>query len=250
MHKFFIKSSQITDNQIEIADENLNHIKNVLRLAPKEQVFITDDDEREYLAEIHQYTEHSVCLNIIEQLEVKRESNLEISLFQGLPKADKMELIIQKLTELGAHAIVPTQMKRCVVKIENGSKESKKIERWQKIAQEAAKQSKRNRILKVENIVSLRQFADWEKYDLILVPYENENQQGLKRVLEQYEAGTALKIAVVIGPEGGFEESEIQFLIEKGAKIVSLGKRILRTETASIAITAMLQYALGDMSEI
>lgn len=247
MHKFFVKSTQILDKEVTIADENFNHIKNVLRLAPNEKVYITDDEENEYLAEVRRFEEKTAYLEIIEKIDVKRESNLDITLFQGLPKSDKMELIIQKLTELGLQTITPTQMKRCVVKLENESKESKKIDRWQKIAQEAAKQSKRNRITKIESVKSILKISNWSEYDLILVPYENESKQGLKEVLSNFKQGENLKIAIVVGPEGGFEEAEIEYMMTQNAKIISLGRRILRTETAGIAVVSILQYELGDM---
>ena len=178
---------------------------------------------------------------IIEQLQSSSEANVHINIFQGLPKADKMEFIIQKNVEIGVNEITPVEMKRCVVKLEDKSKE-KKRERWQKIAETAAKQSGRDYIPKVNNIADIKSICNLiQNYDIVLLAYEEEEQNTLKNELYNIKADLdptgsnqdrPLQIAIVIGPEGGLEEQEVESLKKAGAKVVTLGKRILRTETA------------------
>lgn len=168
------------------------------------------------------------------------ETNIDITIYQGLPKADKMDLIIQKTTEIGVKQIVPVAMERSIVKL-NEKDAKKKIERWQKIAQVAAKQSKRDIIPKIENIIKICELCDEIKeYDLFLVAYENEEETTLKQILRQNRE--IKKIGVLVGPEGGIDNKEIEKLLQSGAKVVSLGKRILRTETAPIAIASNIVY--------
>ena len=207
MPKFFVKDDQIKNNKIEIIDEDVNHIVNVLRCKIGENLNIANiDTGKNYESEIEKIDKNSVICKIKREIESSSESNINIDILQGLPKADKMELIIQKSTELGAKEITPVNMERCIVKI-NAKDESKKINRWQKIAEVAAKQSRRDIIPKVNNIINL---------------------------------------AVVIGPEGGFAESEIENLTNIGCKIITLGKRILRTETVALVMTSIILYELEN----
>lgn len=166
--------------------------------------------------------------------------NIDITIYQGLPKADKMELIIQKTTEIGVKKIVPVAMERSIVKL-NEKDAKKKIERWQKIAEVAAKQSKRDIIPKIQNIIKISDLCnEIKEYDLFLVAYENEEKITLKQILKQNKE--TKKIGVLVGPEGGIDNKEIEKLLQNGAKVVSLGKRILRTETAPITIVSNLVY--------
>ena len=188
---------------------------------------------------------YNITCKIIKELETNVESNIEVSIFQGLPKADKMELIIQKSVELGVHDITPIEMKRCVVKLQ-GKDKTKKIERWQKISEVAAKQCGRNYIPKINNIENLKEISEKIKdYDVVLVAYEEEKENTLKNELELLKKDNDnIKIAVVIGPEGGIDKEEIEVLKRNGAKIITLGKRILRTETVALNVLSIIMYEL------
>lgn len=245
MPKFFVNSQNIQNKQIEIKGKDVNHIKNVLRKKKEDKITICNSDtQKDYLCKIIKIEEEMILVSILEELESKAEAKIEVSIWQGLPKADKMELIIQKSVELGVHSITPVEMKRCVVKL-NDKDKKKKQERWQKIAEVAAKQSGRNKIPTIDNIISIKNICNLcPKYDIVLVAYEDEKQNKLRNEIEKLkQKGTNnLKIAIVIGPEGGMEEAEVQMLREKGAKIVTLGNRILRTETVALNILSILMY--------
>lgn len=251
MPKFFVKASQIKNNKIEIINEDVNHIANVLRCKIEDELNVCNiDNGKNYETKIIQINKDSICLEIIKNIESESESNIHINILQGLPKADKMELIIQKSTELGAKEITPVNMERCVVKI-NNKDEQKKIDRWQKIAEVASKQSGRNIIPKINSVIKLK---DIEKiladYDLVLVAYEKEENNTLKQELlslkEKMKEKSNLNIAILIGPEGGISESEIEYLKQVGTKIITLGKRILRTETVALAMTSIILYELEN----
>lgn len=251
MPKFFVKASQIKDDKIEIINEDVNHIANVLRCKIEDKLNICNiDDGKNYETKIIQINKDSICLEIIKNIESESESNIHINILQGLPKADKMELIIQKSTELGAKEITPVNMERCVVKI-NNKDEQKKIDRWQKIAEVASKQSGRDIIPKVNSIIKLK---DIEKiltdYDLVLVAYEKEENNTLKQELmnikEKMKEKRNINIAILIGPEGGISDGEIYYLKQVGTKIITLGKRILRTETVALAMTSIILYELEN----
>lgn len=243
MPKFFVKTNQINNNQIEIIGEDVKHITQVLRAKKGEKLIICNiDNNLNYSAKIEQITMQSVLCTILEKLENHAESKIEVTIFQGLPKADKMEYIIQKNTELGVKKIVPVIMKRCIVKWEEKGS-SKKIERWQKIAFAAAKQSGRDAIPKVENAITLNQLEETMKsYDLMLVAYENEKANTLKAQLKSVKSFENMKIGIIIGPEGGIDIEEVEKLTRQGAKIITLGNRILRTETASIMVISNIMY--------
>ena len=243
MHKFFVNANQIQDGKIVIAGEDVNHIKNVLRLSKGEYAEITVKSEppKTYLT----IYDNEATFSILKENVKTKESNISISIFQGIPKSDKMELIIQKCTELGVNEFVPLELKRCIAKIEG----DKKIDRWQKIAEAAAKQSGRDIIPKIHTKITIDELCNIIKnYDLTLVAYENETQKQLKDLLKSQNK--ANKIAIIIGPEGGFEELEIEKLKNSGASIISLGNRILRTETAPIVLTSIIMYQLGDIGGI
>ena len=251
MRKFFIESSQINNNQIEIVGEDVNHIKNVLRLEIGEKIKICDKKtSTNYISEICEITNKYIKCNILEIAENKAEGNVELHIFQGLPKADKMELIIQKGTELGVNEFIPVAFKRSIVKI-SGKDELKKIDRWNKIAEVAAKQSGRDIVPKVTNIENIKNVCNEIKnYDIVLLAYELEENNYVKNELLQLKnKKEKYKIAVIIGPEGGIAQ-EVEVMKSNGAKVISLGKRILRTETVALQISSIIMYELENGGNI
>ena len=246
MPKFFVKNNQIENDKITIIGTDVNHIANVLRLKINDQIKICNEETAQNnIAKITEINKEDVECKIIEKIASNTEATVHITIFQGLPKADKMELIIQKCTELGVKEITPVQMKRCVTKLDEKSS-SKKIERWQKIAEVAAKQSGRDAICKINNVINIKNICNiCQNYDIVLVPYENEENISLKDVIKDLPQNIK-KIGIVIGPEGGFEEQEIEILRQSNCKIVTLGERILRTETVAIAVSSVILYELSD----
>lgn len=249
MHKFFTSPELIIDSQARIIGDDVKHIYKVLRLNEGEIVKLNDCNGNEFLANIINITKSEVELEIIEKLDIDNESGVEITLFQGLPKAQKMDLIVQKGTELGIKEFKPVLTKRVDVKLKG---EFKKLDRLNRIALEAAKQSKRSIIPKVMEPIEFEELIQEIKgYDLILVPYENKENFGIKRLMSEIKNKSEIKtIGIIIGPEGGFEESEIKTLEENNAKIITLGSRILRTETAGFTATSLIQYEFGDLGGI
>ena len=247
MPKFFVAENQINNNKITIIGNDVNHIKNVLRQKNGDKITICDTSkEQDYLCKIDKIEEKSIDCNIIEKLENNTESNVKVTIFQGLPKADKLELVIQKSVELGAYDITPLQMKRCVVKL-NEKDKLKKIQRWQKISEVAAKQCGRNIIPKINNIVNVKEVCNLcNEYDIVLIAYENEKENTLKKELKNLKKldKEEIKVAVIIGPEGGIAPEEIEMFEENGAKIITLGNRILRTETVALSVLSIIMYEL------
>lgn len=245
MPKFFIKNNQVKGEYIDITGDDVNHIKNVLRLKIDDCIQVCNSDTgNNYKAQIVSVEKSNIKCSIIEKLNSTVESNVYIHILQGLPKADKMELIIQKCTELGVQEITPVNMERSIVKL-NPKDETKKIQRWQKIAEVAAKQSGRDKITQINNIVKFKDiFNVLKDYDTFLVAYEKEKENTLKKELIKLKEVTSPKIAVLIGPEGGIDDEEIKILKTNNTKIITLGKRILRTETAPLAISSIIQYEL------
>lgn len=243
MNRFFVDSKAVLDNSIRITDEtDIRHMLKVLRLGIGDIISISDSIEFEYEAEIVVIEKDYVEARILDKQKFAREPELEITLFQGIPKQGKMETIIQKTVELGVHAIVPVFTDRTIV-VDHGSFH-KKIDRWQKISDEAVKQCKRGIIPKINSQETFKEMLeDIAKYDLILFPYENELKRSIKECLRGL-TDKPKKVAVIIGPEGGFSDNEAKALIENGAQSVSLGKTILRTETAGMAAIAMVMYEL------
>lgn len=246
MPRFFVKTEQIRENQINIIGEDVKHIKNVLRKQIGDQLEICNQETgNTYKCEITEIKETEIINNIIEETS-NIEDKIKVDIYQGLPKADKMELIIQKSIELGANAIIPVEMKRCVVKLD-AKTESKKNERWQKIAESAAKQSGRStipqihRLAKIEDIIKQK-----DEYDAIIVCYENEKENYLKNELLKLKQKDEVRIAIVIGPEGGLEEKDVEHLKQNGAVIVTLGDRILRTETVALNLLSIIMYELEN----
>lgn len=248
MHRFFVESKNIDEKNIKIEQEDVKHIKSVLRLDVGDEIEVSNKLGTDYKCKISELSKETVMCEILESSMSRGESDIDIVLFQGLPKSTKMELIVQKSTELGVKKIVPLVTARCITKINDRKKEDKKIERWSKIAEEAAKQSKRGVIPQISNVMSFKEALDYLKdEDTIIVPYESEENLGIKKVLKEC---TSKKINVIIGPEGGFDDSEIQELKSMDAHIVTLGPRILRTETAGFTTSALILYELGDLGVI
>ena len=249
MSKFFVKEEQISNNRIKIIGEDVNHISNVLRMKKNDELQICNQATGEnYLSKIISISKTVVECEIEGKIDKTTESNVDITLFQGIPKFEKMELIIQKNTEVGIKNIVPVMMERTVVKLDD-KLANKKLERWQKIAEIAAKQSMRDIIPSIENIIKTKDI-DVTEFDAFLVAYENENHNMLKSELfklrEKNEKNKKYNIAVLIGPEGGISEREIEMLQAQKAKFISLGKRILRTETAGLVMVGNIMYELEE----
>ena len=246
MPKFFVTGDKISGNEIIIDSEDSKHIKKVLRIGVGDIITVCDGSGTDYTAKISEIDEKAVICEITDSKKCDTEPGIKVTLFQGLPKASKMDYIIQKNTELGICEITPVSMSRCVVKLENIKAEEKKTERWQKIAAEAAKQSGRGIIPKVNMPMTFDEVIESVKeYDLVFAPYECEEETRLKDVIEANP--DASKIAFIIGPEGGYDPAEIEKLKKAGIKTVTLGKRILRTETAAEAVISMLLYGYNEI---
>lgn len=243
MSRFFVEPSDITGKYIYLSNRgDLRHMKKVLRLSIGDELDISDGAAWEYHARIEALDEEEAKLLILDKQKFAREPRLQVTLYQGIPKAGKMEGIIQKSVELGVHAVTPVFMERTVV-VDKGNF-GKKQERWQKISDEAVKQCRRGIIPQVGSALKFSDMIDkLSNYDLVLFPYENEENRTIKDCLRQI---TCLPetVAIIIGPEGGFSDEEVRLLDEAEAERVSLGKTILRTETAGPAALAMTMYEL------
>lgn len=243
MYQFFVPPENIQGNRVVITGEDVNHIKNVLRMKEGEEIAVSNgEDGKEYRCGILSLGEEVLCeLRFIKEDDIELPSR--ITLFQGLPKADKMELIVQKAVELGVYEVIPVAMKRCVVKLDD-KKQKSKINRWQSIAEAAAKQSKRSIIPQVQPVINMKQALAYAKeMDMILVPYEMaDDMTKTREIIESIKPG--MHIGFFVGPEGGFDEGEIQAAMDEGAVSITLGKRILRTETAGFTVLSILMYHL------
>lgn len=248
MYQFFVEDAQISNGIVTIENEDVKHIKNVLRLKCGEKVRISSNSGENYFGEIDTLADRMVLVRILEEHAADTELPNKIYLFQGLPKSDKLELIIQKAVELGVCEIIPVAMKNCVVKLDE-KKASAKQTRWQEIAKSAAKQSKRSVIPTVRKPLSYREALEAAAaLDVRLVPYENERgMAATKEAVEAVRPGQS--IGIFIGPEGGFAEDEIALAKERGMQLVSLGRRILRTETAGLAMLSILMYYIESAGE-
>lgn len=244
MYHFFAEPSDIGEKDILIGGTDVNHMRNVLRMQPGEQVCVHDKESgREYRCEILEYLENEVHLKIMWVEEANKELPSKIYLFQGLPKGDKMELVIQKAVELGAYEIIPVATKRAVVRLDE-KKAAAKQKRWQNIAESAAKQSKRNVIPSVHEVLKFSEAVCYaENLDVVLIPYEMaRGMKETKRIIGTIKPGQS--VGIFIGPEGGFDEAEIALAREAGIRPITLGKRILRTETAGMAVLSVLMFYL------
>lgn len=248
MFNFFIEKNHKNNGCYFITGSDYNHIKNVLRMKAGD-VFLVSCEGKSDLCCLESLDNETAVARITEEDYQDTSLPIKIYLFQGLPKSDKMELIIQKAVELGADRIIPVEMNRCVVKLDDKKKKSKQ-QRWQAIAESAAKQSKRSIIPVVFDVLTYKQAVEKAKeLDIFLVPYENENgMEATKEALSQIKSGAT--VGIFIGPEGGFENAEIEAAKNADAKIISLGKRILRTETAAITAVGMcMLYAEMNIGE-
>lgn len=244
MYQFFVEPSQIQEKRIVITGNDVNHIKNVLRMKIGEEIAVSNGiDGKEYRCGIEELGEDQIVCTLRFIKEDGVELASQIYLFQGLPKADKMELIIQKAVELGVHEVIPMATKRCVVKLDE-KKAVSKINRWQGIAEAAAKQSKRGVIPQVHSVMNMKEAVAYAgEMEVRLIPYElAEDMAHTKQLIGQIKPGQ--KVAIFIGPEGGFEEAEVQMALEAGIEPITLGRRILRTETAGFTILSWLMYHL------
>lgn len=247
MPKFFVTQDKINENNIIIDTEDVAHIARVLRLGIGDSITVCDSQGTDYEAEIKEMEQKKIICSITKKYASISEPNIKVTLFQGLPKASKMEYIIQKTTELGISEIVPVKLSRCVVKIENQKDEKKKLDRWQKISEAAAKQSGRGIVPQVSGIMTLDEVIEKSKeFDLFFVPYECEEQKTLRETLLSKQ--NIKSVGFVIGPEGGFDIAECEKLRRNGIETVTLGRRILRTETAGEAVLAMTMYEIGDIN--
>lgn len=244
MYQFFVEPHQISDKTVRIEGADVNHIKNVLRMKVGEELSVSNGvDGKEYRCGIVAMDEECITCELRFVKEDGVELPSEVYLFQGLPKADKMELIIQKAVELGVHAVVPVSTKRCVVKLDD-KKAKSKIARWQGIAEAAAKQSKRRIVPEVKDVMSFKEAINFVKdFEVKLIPYElAEDMSKTKEIINSLQSGQ--KIAIFIGPEGGFEEGEVEAAMSAGVEPITLGKRILRTETAGFTVLSWIMYQL------
>lgn len=244
MYQFFVEPSQIQGRKIVITGKDVNHIKNVLRMQPGEEIAVSNgEDGKEYRCGIEEIREEEILCTLRFVKEDGVELPSKIYLFQGLPKADKMELIVQKSVELGVFEIIPVSTKRAVVKLDE-KKAKQKIARWQTISEAAAKQSKRRIVPRISPVMSFKEAVAYAKnMQVKMIPYElAEEMEQTKEIISHLEPGQ--EIAIFIGPEGGFEESEIESAMANGIQPITLGKRILRTETAGFTVLSWIMYQL------
>ncbi len=249
MYQFFVEPEAIAGNRVSITGKDVNHIKNVLRMKEGEELAVSNGvDGKEYRCGILSLSEDEIRCEVRFVKEDAVELPVRVYLFQGLPKADKMELIIQKAVELGVHEIVPVATKRAVVKLD-AKKEKSKIVRWQSIAEAAAKQSKRACIPQVTEVMNFKEaIKKAGEMNVKLIPYEMaEDMSHTRALIKSIKPGNS--VAVFIGPEGGFAEEEIEFATENNVTPVTLGKRILRTETAGMTMLSILMYELEGRSQ-
>ena len=248
MYHFYTERSNITQDKVTLTGDDVNHIRNVLRMKTGEELIVCDGEGTDHYCRIASFDGGCVTADIIESFGSKSELDTRLYLFQGMPKKDKMELIIQKAVELGVYEIIPVMTKRVIVKLDDEKKETRKLERWQSIAESAAKQSGRGIIPRIHEVMDYRSALEYAKtLDVSLIPYENadstacgmENSRSIIRDLHGKSS-----VGVFIGPEGGFEESEVAKAVEAGFKCISLGRRILRTETAGLAILSVIMFEL------
>ncbi len=243
MKKIFLENNELQGDYIKVNLEESNHIMNALRHKIGDEIVVSNEDDKEYITEISDYSEGIITLKIKDIIPLQK-SELEIILYQGLCKGDKMDFIIQKATEVGISSIIPIETMRTIVKLDSGKSE-KKVERWQKIASEAAKQSNAPFIPKIGSVTNIKGMINSLEKDVkYILFWEEEKSLKLREALNKI---SEKRIALIIGPEGGFDEKEVSFLKEKGVISVSLGEKILRTETAAIAASTCVMYHFGEL---
>lgn len=245
MFRYFCADDNIKENTVIVDGGDARHLKTILRAETGEKIAVVTES-KEYIAEIVEINKDDILCEIVEEIERNNETKVNITLCQGIPKQTKMETIIQQNVELGVKNFIPLITERTVVKLNDKDRENKKLERWRKIAKESSKQSKRNVIPTVEDIITVKELVERLKQEdaQIIVPYELEDMKVLKDVLKEPKAN----YYIIIGPEGGFDIREVEMLKEIGAHIVTLGKRILRTETAGIVAASVVMYACDEMN--
>lgn len=246
MYRFFVEPRQVGEKEIRIQGSDVNHIKNVLRMKPGDEIFISSGENTEYTCYIEDMQEEEILAHIMYAQEAGYELSSKLYLFQGLPKSDKMEFIIQKAVELGVCEVIPVASRRAVVKLDK-KKEEKKIARWQAISESAAKQSKRMYVPRISEVETFPEAVEYaKKLDVVLLPYElAKGMARTKEIVENIQRGQS--VGIFIGPEGGFEEAEVELAVrEAKASAITLGKRILRTETAGLAVLSVLMFALEE----
>lgn len=243
MQHFFVTPDQVTEEFIYIEGSDVNHMKNVLRMKAGEELYVSDGNNKEYLCKVEDYEEDRAILKIVETKQSDRELPSKIWLFQGLPKGDKMEWIVQKAVELGARKVVPVATKRAVVKLD-AKKAAKKVARWNEIAKSASKQAGRGILPEVADVVSFKEALQMAKQlDVVMIPYElASGMDHTREVLKKVEPGKS--VGIFIGPEGGFDVEEVEEALAAGAEEITLGHRILRTETAGLMVLSVLVYQL------
>lgn len=243
MQRFFVTPAQVGEEEIYIEGSDVNHMKNVLRMKAGEELMVSDGNNWQYCCAVKEYLPEKAVLKILKKELVDTELPSKLYLFQGLPKQDKMELIVQKAVELGVCQVIPVMTRRCVVKLD-AKKAAKKVSRWQQIAESAAKQAGRGYIPEIRDVMTLEEaLAFAGQLDVRLIPYElAEGMEHTRDVIGKIMPGQS--VGIFIGPEGGFEKEEVEQAVEKGVLPVTLGKRILRTETAGLAVLSVLMYRL------
>ena len=258
MDRFFVEPERLNldDKALYIDGEDVKHISKVLRYGQGDEIEVCDSNGHEYICRIESIDKTRIDLSIVDEVDINRESRIRVSLYQGVPKSTKMEIILQKLTEAGVDEIVLVNTKRSVVNIK-GDKADKKFDRWERIIYEAAKQCKRGLIPKLRGILSFKEaLEDMGKNDINICPYEVEKSLGIKEALQTGQVKKILenkdevRVGIFIGPEGGFAEEENEMVKAAGIASVTMGPRIFRTETASIVATAITLYELGDIGGI
>ncbi len=258
MDRFFVEPEHLNldDRTLYIDGEDVKHISKVLRYGQGDEIEVCDSNGHEYICRIESIDKTRIDLSIVDEVDINRESRIRVSLYQGVPKSTKMEIILQKLTEAGVDEIVLVNTKRSVVNIK-GDKADKKFDRWERIIYEAAKQCKRGMIPKLRGILSFKEaLEDMGKNDINICPYEVEKSLGIKEALQTGQVKKILenkdevRVGIFIGPEGGFAEEENEMVKAAGIASVTMGPRIFRTETASIVATAITLYELGDIGGI
>ncbi len=243
MHRFFVEPSQIREKEIFLTGADVNHIRNVLRMRSGEEVLVSDGQGTDYHCRLEQLDSDTVTASVMWRLDGNAELPSRITLFQGLPKGDKMEYIIQKCVELGVSEIVPVVTRRTIVRLD-AKKEQARRKRWMSISESAAKQSGRGIVPEVGAVLKFSEAVERAgKLDVCLIPYElAEDMEHTREICTGIRPGSS--IGILIGPEGGFEESEVREAVASGAQAVTLGRRILRTETAGMALVSVLAYLL------
>ena len=258
MDRFFVepKHLNLDDKTLYIDGEDVKHISKVLRYGQGDEIEVCDSNGHEYICRIESIDKTRIDLSIVDEVDINRESRIRVSLYQGVPKSTKMDIILQKLTEAGVDEIVLVNTKRSVVNIK-GDKADKKFDRWERIIYEAAKQCKRGLIPKLRGILTFKEaLEDMEKNDINICPYEVEKSLGIKEALQTDQVKRILenkdevRVGIFIGPEGGFAEEENEMVKAAGIASVTMGPRIFRTETASIVATAITLYELCDLGGI